>query len=248
MKWLKKPNGRKWLKEPCGGRMWLKMTEGHNWLKEPDGGQVWLREKDGGWEWLKEPDGRKWLKEPDGGRVWLRDPDGYRDSWLREKDGGWEWLKEPDGGRVWLRDPNGGWEWLKMFDAVEWLDADDGKEWLRTDDGKAWFRTTGGNIRKKYLSDHRSKTTYTNNYIHEDEILENKQVMEILKKAGKTALRELTCEDVRKAYRSLAMKYHPDKCLEKSDEEKERIVEDFKELGSAYDMLNKYLENMGIVG
>ncbi|GHT67379.1 hypothetical protein AGMMS50222_10800 [Endomicrobiia bacterium] len=79
------------------------------------------------------------------------------------------------------------------------------------------------------------------------EILENKKVMEILNKAGKTALRELTCEDVRKAYRSLAMKYHPDKCLEKSDEEKERIVEDFKELGSAYDMLNKYLENMGIV-
>ncbi|GHT40963.1 hypothetical protein AGMMS49921_03210 [Endomicrobiia bacterium] len=46
----------------------------------------------------------------------------------------------------------------------------------------------------------------------------------------KTALSELTNEDVRKAYRALSKKYHPDKHNNESNEEKEIAAEDFKEL------------------
>lgn len=43
--------------------------------------------------------------------------------------------------------------------------------------------------------------------------------------------------DIKKAYRKLAMKYHPDKQTSKSIEEKKKAEERFKEISQAYDIL-----------
>ena len=43
--------------------------------------------------------------------------------------------------------------------------------------------------------------------------------------------------EIKKAYRKLAMKYHPDKQNAKSDEDKKKAEERFKEISSAYDIL-----------
>jgi curved DNA-binding protein CbpA len=44
-------------------------------------------------------------------------------------------------------------------------------------------------------------------------------------------------EEIKKAYKKLALKYHPDKQNDKSDEEKAIAESKFKELAEAYDML-----------
>jgi DnaJ-class molecular chaperone len=44
-------------------------------------------------------------------------------------------------------------------------------------------------------------------------------------------------EEIKKAYKKLALKYHPDKQNDKSDEEKKIAESKFKELAEAYDML-----------
>ena len=43
--------------------------------------------------------------------------------------------------------------------------------------------------------------------------------------------------DIKKAYRKLAMKYHPDKQTTKNEEEKKRAEDRFKEISQAYDIL-----------
>ncbi|GHT55462.1 hypothetical protein AGMMS50233_05440 [Endomicrobiia bacterium] len=85
------------------------------------------------------------------------------------------------------------------------------------------------------------------NHISENKILENKKVREILNKARKATLRELTGEDVKNAFRFLALKYHPDKQADKSDEEKKIALEDMKKLNDAREMLEKYLKDRVVV-
>lgn len=46
-------------------------------------------------------------------------------------------------------------------------------------------------------------------------------------------------EDIKKAYRRMAMKYHPDKVSALGDEERKRAEEKFKEVKKAYDLLKK---------
>jgi curved DNA-binding protein CbpA len=46
-------------------------------------------------------------------------------------------------------------------------------------------------------------------------------------------------ETIKKAYHKLALKYHPDKNVDKSKEEKEAAAEKFKELNAAYEALTK---------
>ena len=44
-------------------------------------------------------------------------------------------------------------------------------------------------------------------------------------------------EEIKKAYKKLALKYHPDKQNDKSDEEKSKAETNFKKVAEAYDML-----------
>ena len=44
-------------------------------------------------------------------------------------------------------------------------------------------------------------------------------------------------EEIKKAYKKLALKYHPDKQNDKSDEEKSKAEANFKKVAEAYDML-----------
>ena len=44
-------------------------------------------------------------------------------------------------------------------------------------------------------------------------------------------------DDIKKAYKKLAIKYHPDKQNNKSDEEKIEAEQKFKEIAEAYDIL-----------
>ena len=50
--------------------------------------------------------------------------------------------------------------------------------------------------------------------------------------------RNATDEDIKRAYRKLAMKYHPDRIKNKSTEEKSEAEEKFKEISSANDILS----------
>jgi DnaJ family protein C protein 9 len=45
-------------------------------------------------------------------------------------------------------------------------------------------------------------------------------------------------EEIRKAYRKLALKYHPDKHTTKSDSEKESLGKEFQKVGFAYAVLS----------
>ena len=47
-----------------------------------------------------------------------------------------------------------------------------------------------------------------------------------------------TDDELKKAYRKLAIKYHPDRQQGKSDEEKKAAEEKFKEAAEAYDVLS----------
>jgi DnaJ family protein C protein 9 len=47
-----------------------------------------------------------------------------------------------------------------------------------------------------------------------------------------------TAEEIRKAYRKLALRYHPDKQSAKSEEEKEAAGKDFQRVGFAYAVLS----------
>ncbi|MBR6947767.1 MAG: DnaJ domain-containing protein, partial [Muribaculaceae bacterium] len=47
-----------------------------------------------------------------------------------------------------------------------------------------------------------------------------------------------TADDLKKAYRKLAIQYHPDKQQGKSDEEKKAAEEKFKEAAEAYNVLS----------
>lgn len=47
-----------------------------------------------------------------------------------------------------------------------------------------------------------------------------------------------TGEEVRKAYRKLALKYHPDKHGSKSNDEKEEMGQEFQRIGFAYAVLS----------
>ena len=44
-------------------------------------------------------------------------------------------------------------------------------------------------------------------------------------------------EEIKKAYKKLALKYHPDKQNDKSEEEKTKAASNFKKIAEAYDML-----------
>jgi len=44
-------------------------------------------------------------------------------------------------------------------------------------------------------------------------------------------------EEIKKAYKKLALKYHPDKQNDKSEEEKTKAESNFKKIAEAYDML-----------
>lgn len=46
-----------------------------------------------------------------------------------------------------------------------------------------------------------------------------------------------TTSEIKKAYRKLAMKYHPDKQSSKTDSEKKKAEDRFKEISQAYDIL-----------
>ena len=50
--------------------------------------------------------------------------------------------------------------------------------------------------------------------------------------------RNASDEDIKRAYRKLAMKYHPDRIKNKSTEEKSEAEEKFKEISSANDILS----------
>ncbi|GHT43808.1 hypothetical protein AGMMS49921_12590 [Endomicrobiia bacterium] len=112
---------------------------------------------------------------------------------------------------------------LKELGGHEWLETDDGEAWQRTDDGKAWLH------RQQEFAD-KSGDNRSKNKILEEELLKNKKVREILDKTWKTTLRELTKDNLDKAYRALSKKYLPDKHNNESNEEKERAAVDFKEL------------------
>ena len=45
-------------------------------------------------------------------------------------------------------------------------------------------------------------------------------------------------DEIQKAYRKLARKYHPDLHAEKSDREKDQAKQKFQQIQSAYDVLN----------
>jgi DnaJ family protein C protein 9 len=47
-----------------------------------------------------------------------------------------------------------------------------------------------------------------------------------------------TAEEVRKAYRKQALKYHPDKHASKNDKEKEELGKEFQKVGFAYAVLS----------
>lgn len=49
--------------------------------------------------------------------------------------------------------------------------------------------------------------------------------------------RDATDEDIKKAYKKLAIKYHPDKNINKSADEKNKTETKFKEISQAYDLL-----------
>lgn len=49
--------------------------------------------------------------------------------------------------------------------------------------------------------------------------------------------KDATEDEMKKAYRKLAMEYHPDRQHDKSDEEKKQAEEKFKEISEAYDVL-----------
>ncbi|KAI9637627.1 uncharacterized protein MKK02DRAFT_43553 [Dioszegia hungarica] len=53
-----------------------------------------------------------------------------------------------------------------------------------------------------------------------------------------TIARTATPEDVRKAYRKLALKYHPDKHGSKGEDDKERMGKEFQKIGFAYAVLS----------
>ncbi|GHT40579.1 hypothetical protein AGMMS49921_02210 [Endomicrobiia bacterium] len=161
-----------------------------------------IRVKWGGRWWLDSSDGWMWLDSYHG-REWL------------SLDIGRKWLKLPDRHK-WLKEPDGGHEWLGKFY---------GMVWLRTDDGEAWFRITGGN---PWINRENGNTGSISKHISEDELLKNEKVTEILDKTGKTTLRELTKDNLDKAYRALSKKYLPDKHNNESNEEKERAAEDLK--------------------
>jgi DnaJ family protein C protein 9 len=61
---------------------------------------------------------------------------------------------------------------------------------------------------------------------------------DVLYKALSVA-RLATAEDIRKAYRKLALKYHPDKHGSKSDTEKESMGKEFQKIGFAYAVLSE---------
>ncbi len=50
--------------------------------------------------------------------------------------------------------------------------------------------------------------------------------------------REASVDEIKKAYRKLAVKYHPDRQTGKSDEEKKEAEEKFKQLAEAYEVLS----------
>ena len=49
--------------------------------------------------------------------------------------------------------------------------------------------------------------------------------------------KDATEEDIKKAYKKLVLKYHPDKQADKTDEEKKEAAEKFKEISEAYETL-----------
>ena len=66
-----------------------------------------------------------------------------------------------------------------------------------------------------------------------------------------------TDEELKKAYRKVAMKYHPDRQTDKSEAEKKEAEEKFKEAAEAYDVLSnkdkrarydQFGHNMGNMG
>jgi len=50
--------------------------------------------------------------------------------------------------------------------------------------------------------------------------------------------KDATKDEISKAYKKLALKYHPDKQIGKSDEEKKKAEETFKKLSEAYEVLS----------
>ncbi|MDE6291170.1 MAG: DnaJ domain-containing protein, partial [Muribaculaceae bacterium] len=50
--------------------------------------------------------------------------------------------------------------------------------------------------------------------------------------------RNATPDEIKKAYRKMAIKYHPDKYSDKSEAEQKAAEEKFKEAAEAYDVLS----------
>lgn len=55
--------------------------------------------------------------------------------------------------------------------------------------------------------------------------------------ASASASGAVSAEDIRKSYRRLALKYHPDKHASKSEAEKEKMSREFQKVGFAYAVL-----------
>lgn len=53
-------------------------------------------------------------------------------------------------------------------------------------------------------------------------------------------------EEIKKAYRKLALEWHPDKCSDKSQEEKDKATEKFKEIMVAYGILTDEIKEESI--
>ena len=50
--------------------------------------------------------------------------------------------------------------------------------------------------------------------------------------------KKATADDIKKSYRKLSLKWHPDKWSNKSDKEKKEAEEKFKDIAEAYSILS----------